>query len=357
MSNKNFVYMLDSGAYSVWRKGDKIDLNKYAKFAEKNKAMFRGGIFNLDFIDPPSTAAFGSQSAKKSYENWVQLRKLGVNTIPVHHIGDDETYLRKYMEETDYIGLGAIAKLDTNSRMYGLDYIWNDVLKNKDGTPKCRVHGLGLTDIRITLRYPWFSIDSTRAIALAAYGGILIPKISEAEGVSYGHIRQISVSNQARDHNRGSGDSFFGFPQRVQRQIKEYVNSLGYDLDVSLEGRKLNPKMGSRKKKDPIWTNGLEIPEVEADVNLAVTGGDADKNLSNSWVPRFIFNMYVSNEFIRHWRKQGKTIRVYNVVGGGTVFEAFAKGAQHDPAARCLVSYARMTDSFMNRLREVANGH
>jgi hypothetical protein len=356
MMTKRFIYLLDSGAYSVWRKGDTISLEKYAEFVVNHSGVFRGGAFNLDFIDPPKSSSYKSQSAEKSYENWLELRRMGAETIPVYHIGDDENgeYLKKYMDKTDYIGLGAIAKLDSNSRTYGLDHIWNSIIKNPDGTPRCRIHGLGLTSTSIMLRYPWFSVDSTRTIALAAYGGIMLPKLSGDGSFDYTKPWQICVSNQSRDQTIGKMDSFFGTSKLVQRLVREYCELLGYELDTSLEGRILKPKMTSRKKKDPIWTEGLGF---EASDLEAATGAINEKNLSALWVPRFILNMHVMNEFVKAWRAKGKTIRIYNVVGGGNVFETFAKGCPSEPAARCLVSYARMNDSFLNRLVEVARAH
>jgi hypothetical protein len=360
---KNYVVMLDSGAWTAHTKGMTINLDKYAEFVHRNKHLFGGGVFNLDFIDPPVSAAYQTESAEKSYKNWIELRKLGIDTIPVHHIGDDdESYLKKYLEQTDYIGIGAIAKLNAEARIYGLDYIWKEYLSNKDGTPRYRCHGLGLTDIKITLRYPWFSVDSTRAIMLAAHGGILLPKL-DGDKFSYREIYQVAVSNQGRSHYRGKGDSFYGMSKLIQGQIKHYCTSLGYELDDSIAGRTLNPLMKSRKKVDGKWTSDfasrqLGFPEEAALADAPLVSNNVDeKNLSASWVPRFIFNLYVSDQFIKYWRTQGKTIRIYNVVGGGNVFDTFVVGSQSVPANRCLVSYARLSGSFLDRLKEVVNGH
>jgi len=364
---RNFVYILDSGAFSVWRKGERVDINKYAEFVYANKKTFRGGAFNLDFIDLPERTATWSRGglnaivsshetggASKSYENWLELRKLGADTIPVHHMGDDEIWLKKYLDQTDYIGIGAVAKLDSARRVHGLDYTWNKYLKNPDGSPRCRVHGLGLTTVDIMLRYPWYSVDSTRAIANAAYGSIMLPT-KLGEGMSYADTGQLSVSNQIRDASFGKGDIYFLCSKYRQKLIKEYCEGLGFTLDETLDGRVLNPKMKNRIKKDAEYTGGTlyDLPPSNEG------NGQTDmNNLSAHWEARFALNLYVSDQFVRYWRTQGKTIRIYNVVGGGSVFEAFAATVPAiNPAARCLVSYARINDTFLNRLREVANGH
>src|SRR5262249_26315314 len=107
MTQKKIIILLDSGAFSVFTRGHTIDLEKYAEFILGHRKMFRGGAFNLDVISHPERAATYShnganaiasshpaeEGARKSYENWLELRRLGVNTIPVFHLGEDETYL------------------------------------------------------------------------------------------------------------------------------------------------------------------------------------------------------------------------------------------------------------------------
>ena len=81
-------------------------------------------------------------SGEKSYENWLELRRLGVDSMPVHHIGDDLKYLRRYLDQTDYIALGAIAKMTQHRRLIGLDHIWQHLKDAQAGRwPRCMVWG------------------------------------------------------------------------------------------------------------------------------------------------------------------------------------------------------------------------
>jgi hypothetical protein len=191
---------------------------------------------------------------------------------------------------------------------------------------------------------------------LAAYGGILIPKIGKSE-VSFKTTTQIAVSDQTRDARVGKVDSFFVLPKLSQTLIRDFCNSIGYQIDVSLEGRKLNPKMRNRKKKDSVFIGGFDMPVSEIELNVSEADPSDWGNLSLTWQARYLFNLYVSDQFAQYWRSQGKPIRIYNVVGGGSVFDVFLKASHGAPAARCLVSYARMSNSFLSKLCGVVNGH
>ncbi len=195
----NYSFLLDSGAYSAHTKGVEISIEGYAKFIHENRYLFNAGIFNLDVIG----------DARASYGNWVELRRLGIDAIPVHHRGDDDRFLKKYLDNCDYIGLGGLAQTDANERLYVLDYLWRSFLLNDAHQPRCRVHGLGLTDTVTMLRYPWFSVDSTQCIMRASFGTILIPRLT-ASGPDFSEFTQVKISDQVRDGQK----SFYGMPAR-----------------------------------------------------------------------------------------------------------------------------------------------
>ena len=77
--------LLDSGAYTVSRKGKQIDIKKYAQFIQENGDYF-DGCFNLDVIG----------DGEASYQNWLKLKSLGVQTIPVFHNNTNPKYLEVY---------------------------------------------------------------------------------------------------------------------------------------------------------------------------------------------------------------------------------------------------------------------
>lgn len=338
------IFLLDSGAFTVHQQGATVDIEKYAAFVAAQSPSFRGGAFNLDVI--------GSDAG--SYENWCTLRRMGVETIPVHHVGDDVSYLKKYLDQCEYIGIGAIAKLDTVSRLIGLDHVWKEYLTLPDGTPRLRVHGLGLTDNSIVLRYPWYSVDSTRAVILASYGNILVPEFTPDGTPDFASVRQIGISDQARDHFRGKLDSFYGMPTLVRRRIVNYASSLNYKIEETITGRTLKQVMPSRKVKIPEWSDGLGIGEL-LEPEPYEEDSDKMRNLTLNWVARFGFNLIVIEGFIKYWAQRGHDVKMFNVCGNKSVLDHFLGLAPSNPS-RCLLSYIKMSDGLLATVKQGVRG-
>lgn len=192
-----FPIMIDSGAYTVWAKGrqlqEKMDRAKgkqdfhewdrlkrererieikiedYIAFCHEVLKDFPQAVcVNLDVID----------EARPSFENWKHMRESGIDALPVWHVvGDPECkFLRKYLNETNHIGLGAIASMSSSRRKEALDRVWENYLIDSERMPAVKVHGMGITSFPLMLRYPWHSLDSTAWIQSAMYGHAQTPK-------------------------------------------------------------------------------------------------------------------------------------------------------------------------------------
>lgn len=159
--------MIDSGAYSAWRKGETLSVDEYVRFIYDN-GLNRPGVIvvSLDVIN----------EGQASYENWKEMRKQGIEALPVYHVATDVRFLKLYLKEVQYIGIGAIANLDSNRRRISLDRIWQDFLIDCDNMPFVRTHGMGITSFSLMKQYPWFSVDSTSWLMNGAYGKIYVPK-------------------------------------------------------------------------------------------------------------------------------------------------------------------------------------
>ena len=154
---------LDSGAFSAFTRKTEIHIDEYIDYVKEN-LEYIDYYANLDVIgDQPQT-----------YKNWVYMRKKGLDPMPVFHAGRNRNpkHLQHYLEEAEYIALGAIAKMNTAERIRNLDNVWYS-LTNNEGLPLVKVHGFGLTSFPLMERYPWFSVDS---MAWVLQGG------------SYGHM-------------------------------------------------------------------------------------------------------------------------------------------------------------------------
>jgi hypothetical protein len=91
--------------------------------------------------------------------------------MPVFHYQDDIRYLKKMLDNYPFIALGGLVGSHRYRLQIWLDGIWYKHLSHKDGTPRVKVHGFGLTDFDLMKRYPWFSIDSSSWLLAGSFGG------------------------------------------------------------------------------------------------------------------------------------------------------------------------------------------
>lgn len=157
---------LDSGAFSAFTKGVDIDLPAYCEYIQTNADIISVASV-LDGIGDPL----------KTYQNQLAMEALGTCPLPCFHYGEDERYLKYYLEHYEYITLGGMVPISKPQLRLWLDRIWSEYLVDGQGLPRLKVHGFGLTRIEFMERYPWFSVDSSSWVQSAATGGIMIPGI------------------------------------------------------------------------------------------------------------------------------------------------------------------------------------
>lgn len=160
-------YILDSGAYSSYKIGAKIDIDEYCDFIREHKDIIDHYIV-LDVIG----------SDIKSYENLLYMQSKGLNPLPVFHQGDDFKYLELFVNgDYDFICLSPLDYSAKGSNMVNwLDRCFGDHICDEHGRAKFKVHGLGLTTPHMMARYPWYSVDSTSWKLSAGFGSIFIPR-------------------------------------------------------------------------------------------------------------------------------------------------------------------------------------
>ena len=199
---------LDSGAFSAFTKGVDVDMPAYCRYIQENADIIEVASV-LDGIGDP----------QKTYENQIKMEKLGTKPLPCFHYGEDERYLDWYISKYDHITLGGMVPISTPQLKHWLDRIWEEHLTDGAGRPKLKVHGFGLTTQSLMERYPWYSVDSSSWVQIAATGNVLLP----GKGV-------ISVSPSSPTLKQ-EGRHLDNIPE-VQRQaaIKE-LESPGFEID------------------------------------------------------------------------------------------------------------------------------
>lgn len=315
----NRKIILDSGAYTIFRKGIKIDIQKYKDFVQENGHLFVK-CFNMDSIG----------SGEVSYENWKWLQKNGIETIPIYHIGTDEKYLKKYLRETDYIAIGAIASLSTNKRISGLSYVFDKYLTDSRGRAKYKVHGLGLTAIPIMLEYPWYSLDSFTPIVSAAWGAVFVPKFINGK-VDFQNSFICKISDQGK-HISTSSLSWANLPKRYKIQVEELMEKQGLILG-ELEYKKKRPRRGKAESKSP-----------KTFFNLEKESGQV-RSIASNWEERVKWNLYVwksiidslpINKYLIEGKVHSHALKLYVGVSTNSILDLVVDNSDFD----FLISYA-----------------
>jgi hypothetical protein len=133
---------LDSGAFTAWNKGIEIDIDEYIQYIKDN---YIGKYIVLDVIGDP----------EKTYFNLNYMKEKGLMPVPVFHIDSDIKYLKRLVDDGyKYICLGGSVGRNRKKREEFFSMCFNEF-------PNVYFHGLGMTDPKLMLKYPWFSIDST----------------------------------------------------------------------------------------------------------------------------------------------------------------------------------------------------
>lgn len=218
---------LDSGAFSAFTKGVEVDIKAYCDYIKRNTDIieFDEGVMCASVLD-------GIGDALKTYQNQMTMEQMGVRPLPCFHYGEDERYLEWYIANYSYITLGGMVPISTPQLIHWLDRLWERYLTDGAGRPKLKVHGFGLTTLTLMQRYPWYSVDSSSWVQIAANGNILVPGLgaipvspnSPTAKQAYRHIDTINDVQRLGLVQRLEGEGF-----EIGRLQNEYVSRWTYN--------------------------------------------------------------------------------------------------------------------------------
>lgn len=203
---------LDSGAFSAFSLGVTIDLAAYCQYCLRNPDIIEV-VSVLDGIGDPL----------KTFQNQLAMEQRGVRPLPCFHYGEDERYLKWYLDHYDHITLGGMVPVHKDQLIHWLDRMWGKYLTLPNGMPRLKVHGFGLTRLSLMQRYPWYSIDSSSWVQSAAHGAIMIPEL----GTVF-----VSSASPAR---KEEGRHFSTMTPMEQRVVRAAVERRGFDLDRMMD--------------------------------------------------------------------------------------------------------------------------
>jgi len=165
------------GTHFANRKYDRFDYvqseefqryrQEYIDFLKKESSNLSVYV-NLDIIN----------NAELTWQQQLLLEQNGLSPMPVFHIGSPERYLKRYVDNYEYIAIAGMSGNSKKDVFLILDYLFKKYIIDDKGQPRVKVHGLAATSLPLMQRYPWYSVDSSTCLKLAIYGNILIPDVA-----------------------------------------------------------------------------------------------------------------------------------------------------------------------------------
>lgn len=252
-----YSLMLDSGAFSVWSKGQLIDFDAYLDFCVQHPAT--SYFVNLDVI-PGKPGAINSarksdieDACKLSWKRYqLMLKKLPIEkVIPVYHQHDDRKWLERYLKfGTPYIGISPANDRTTSQKLAWMDRDVLPIIQNSDGTVKVKTHGFAVTSHRLMKAFPWYSVDSSTWVRQAGNGIVYVPYSDEAGGFDFVRTpMQLAVSPRSPQRNLRN-KHYFSLTPSLRAHVDKYFHARGMTIG---EWR----MVPSKKKK---------LPELPAEV-------------------------------------------------------------------------------------------
>lgn len=244
--------MIDSGAFTAWRSGKPVKLQKLIrynmkileKYGDKHDFVFIG----LDVIPGKLGKKASGQDLKdgmkESYENYIEMQKVIERPVlPVYHSGEPLSLRDLYLDHTDHICLSMNQAMGEKHRVE-----WASRVQ----IPGTKMHGLAATGNQMIRYVDWYSVDSAAWVMLAAMGQVYWPGPNG--------LMNLKVSNQSptrKVHNAHSSSV------TMTKEVLEIIESKGYDYEMlqsdhrtrmmwNLEAWYLN-----KWKRTPIHNEGL----------------------------------------------------------------------------------------------------
>lgn len=229
-TSKLFV---DSGAFTAWTKGAKIDTDEYIEWLNQRPYITLFGQIDSipGEINRTPTKEEVTVAAQSTWENYLYMRERVNNKdglLYTFHVGEPYEYLKQALEWTDengehikYIALGGMVGKPMPIKENFLHRCF-DIIKHSSN-PNVKTHAFGMTSLGLLKRFPITSADSTSWIMTAVTGSVFSP---------YGTICLSKETADKADNN------FLNLPEAKQQTIIDYIKRSGFNLEELQEDYK-----------------------------------------------------------------------------------------------------------------------
>lgn len=227
--------LLDSGAFSAWKRGIEINLSEYISYIKKHEHLLESYV-NLDVIPgkpgQPTSRAEVERAAQASHDNLRKMKKAGLQPMPVFHFGEDFKWLTLLLNEKEpYIGIGGLVAIPQPEQIEWLDEVFS-LLTNKKGWPIVKTHGFGVASFDLLKRYPWTTCDATSWALTAAYGSIYCPLFRDGKPDYAQPPAKFTVSTADRKGGETPSDHYTRFGPLIRKQVETYLrDEVGVEIE------------------------------------------------------------------------------------------------------------------------------
>ncbi len=168
-------FFLDSGAFSAYTRGIKINIDELIHYIHNNKDSLKL-YASLDVIG----------DSKATLKNLEYMESKGVKPLPVYHYGEPKEILIDFVNKYDYIALGGMVGVTKKQITKHLDSCWKIIYDNsvKKGKPLTKVHGFGINAFYKLEQYPFYSVDATNWLLGGKFRHLLVFENGECRKLS-----------------------------------------------------------------------------------------------------------------------------------------------------------------------------
>jgi len=148
-------FVLDNGAFSLWRSGKETDWQGYYAFVEQ---WYRHPGFDWALI--PDVIGGNEIQNKALLDEWPFPKHIGVPVWHMHESLDYLAHLAWTYPRVAFGSSGQYAKIGTMNWEIRMAEAMQ-AITDSDGRPVCKIHGLRMLNPEVFKRFPFASADST----------------------------------------------------------------------------------------------------------------------------------------------------------------------------------------------------
>lgn len=205
-------------------------LDTYAAFVLKHKDVL-DVYASVDVIFNPELS-------------WTSLKYLedkGLKPLPVVHDGTPLEWTVKYVESGyKYLGVGGVGQESSRKAYVGwADQLFKEICPPPSRLPVVKVHGFAVTSVPFMLRWPWWSVDSSRWAKAAGYGSILVPYKNHGAGTGFRIDRPFLVCfSHRRESLQVTGPHISKLPPIARKNVLDWLDEIDMPLGKTDDSEK-----------------------------------------------------------------------------------------------------------------------